>query len=106
MGSRYCSTNKKSNYTVLGLIVLCLIIVVSFGYFVETNSVSSFGYEMRSYQKKVDKLNNDNQRMKIIIAEKSSFEKINENNLAEKMNLVDAADQRYLLISSSGLASR
>ena len=106
MGSHYCSNNKRSSHTVLGLIVLFLIIAGYLGYFAEANTVSSLGYEMRSYQKNIDLLRNDNQRMRIAIAEKSSFKKISENNSAEKMDLVSVTGQRYLVVSSSSLASR
>lgn len=106
MGTNYCSIKERPNYVFLGLIVFVLIAASSLGYFVQTNGVSSLGYEIKSYQKRIDKLNDENQRMKIIIAEESSFKKINENGSAEKMNLVGMADQRYLVISSSSLASR
>lgn len=72
----------------------------------ETNSASSLGYEIKSYQKTIDKLNDDNQRMKITIAEQSSFKNINGDSSMEKMNLVAVTNQRYLMISPSSLASR
>lgn len=106
MEVNYRSAGRKSNHSFLGLAVFFLIIASSLGYFAEINGVSSLGYEIKSYQKKIDKLSDENQRMKIIIAEKSSFKKISENGGAEKNNLVGVSDQRYLLISSSGLASR
>ncbi len=106
MKSIYRSTSGKTNYALLGLIVFILIAISSAGYFTVTNNSSSMGYEITSYQKKNKKLEEDNQRMKIIIADEASFKKINENNRAEKMNLVSIADQRYLVISSSSMASR
>ncbi len=106
MGANYCSIRERPNYTFLGLAVFFLIAASSLGYFAETNGVSSLGYEIKSYQKKIDKLNDENQRMKIIIAEESSFKKIGANGSAEKMNLVGVSEQRYLVISSSSLASR
>lgn len=106
MGANYCSIKERPNYTFYGLIVFLLIVVVSLGYFAEINGTSSMGYDIKSYQKKIDELNNDNRRMKIIIAEESSFKKINEGNVTEKMNLVSVSDQQYLVISSSSLASR
>ena len=106
MDANYCLIRERPNYTFLGLAVFILIAVSSMGYFIETNSVSSLGYEIKSFQKTIDKLNDDNQRMKITIAEKSSFKKISEDSSAEKMNLVGVSDQRYLVISSSNLASR
>lgn len=106
MTANYCSVRERPNYIFLGLVVFFLIAVSSLGYFAETNGASSLGYEIKSYQKKIDKLNDDNQRMKIIIAEKSSFKKISENGGAEKINLVGVSDQRYLVISPSSLASR
>lgn len=106
MEANYCSIKERPNYAFLGLAVIILIAVSSLGYFTQTNDVSSLGYEIKSYQKTIDRLNDDNQRMKIIIAEKSSFKKISEGAGAEKMNLVGVTDQRYLVISSSSLASR
>lgn len=106
MKSIYRSISGKSNYALAGLIVFILIAVFSAGYFTVTNNSSSMGYEIKFYQKKIDKLREDNQRMKIMIAEESSFEKISENNRAERMNLVSGADQRYLAILSTVLASK
>lgn len=106
MGANYCSIKERPNYTFLGLVVFIMIVISSLGYFMETNGASSLGYEIKSYQKTIDRLNNDNQRMKIAIAENSSFRKINGDNSAEKMNLVSVTNQRYLVISSSSLASR
>lgn len=106
MGAHYCLINKKPSYAFLGLVVFILIAASSLGYFAETNGISSLGYEMKSYQKQIDKLSDDNQRMKITVAEESSFKKISENDRMEKMNLVSIKDWQYLLISSSSLASR
>lgn len=106
MGTNYCLTKERPNYAFLGLAVFVLIAVSSLGYFTQTNDVSSLGYEIKSYQKMIDKLNDENQRMKIVIAEKSSFKEISEGSSAEKMNLVGVTDQRYLVISSSSVASR
>ena len=106
MAANYCSIKERPNYTFWGIAVFILISASSFGYFMETNSASSLGYEIKSYQKKIDALNDENQRMKIIIAEESSFKKISENGSAEKMNLVGVTDQRYLTISSSSVASK
>lgn len=106
MEANHRSIRERPNYIFLGLTVFFLIAVSSLGYFTQTNGVSSLGYEIKFYQKQIDKLNDENQRMKINIAEKSSFKKISENGSAEKMNLVSVSDQRYLLISSSSLASR
>lgn len=106
MAENYCLIKERPNYTFFGLAVIVLIAVSSIGYFMEINSASSLGYEIKSYQKKIDILNDENQRMKILIAQESSFKKINESGSAEKMNLVGVTDQRYLTISSSSLASR
>jgi hypothetical protein len=106
MGANYCSIKERPNYTFLGLAVFILIAVSSLGYFTETNAVASLGYEIKSHQKEIDKLNDENQRMKITIAEESSFKKISEDGSAEKMNLVSVTNQQYLTISSSSLASR
>jgi hypothetical protein len=106
MEANYCSIKERPNYTFWGLAVFVLIAVSSLGYFTQTNDVSSLGYEIKSYQKMIDKLSNENQRMKITIAEKSSFKKISEDGSAAKMNLVGVTDQHYLVISSSSVASR
>lgn len=83
-----------------------LIAASSLGYFTQTNDVASLGYEIKSYQKNIDKLNEDNQRIKISIADKSSFKNIIDSKSAEKMNLIEASGQNFLVISSSSLASR
>lgn len=106
MSANYCSIRERPNYAILGFAVFLLIAAASLGYFAETNGASSLGYEMKSYQKKIDRLSAENQRMKIIMAEKSSFKKISEDSSADKMNLVSVSNQRYLTITSSSLASR
>lgn len=62
---------------------------------------------MKSYQRDVDKLKNDNQKMRVVIAESASFKKIGDTALAEKLNLVAATDYQYLsIIPSASLARR
>lgn len=104
-GHRQISANK-ANHKLLGLVVLFLIIASSAGYFLEVNSAASLDYEVKSYQKNIDKLKNDSQKMKVIIAETVSLSRMGEDAEAEKLNLVSAADYQYLPISLSSLAKR
>lgn len=106
MEANYCSIRERPSYIFWGLAVFFLIVLSSLGYFIETNSASSLGYEIKSYQKQIDNFNDENQRMKIAIAEKSSFKEISDNDSVKKMNFVSVSNQRYLVISSSSLASR
>lgn len=108
MGISYKPNNaEKKSQNFLGLIVFLLIIFTSAAYFFQINSISSLGFEMKAYQRDVDSLKNDNQKMKVTIAESASFKNIGDAAAAEKLNLVSVSDYQYLSVSpSSSLARR
>lgn len=97
----------KKNNGLVGMIIVFLIISFSAMYFIEINSAASLGFEIKSYEKDIEKLKSDNQRIKLALAESASMKKIGEAALAEKLNLVSLSDYQYLSVSSqSGLAKR
>lgn len=97
----------KKNNGVIGIAIVFLIISFSALYFIEINSAASLGFELRSYERDIEKLKSDNQRIKIVLTESSAMKNIGDTALAEKLNLVSLSDYQYLLISDhAGLAKR
>lgn len=99
-------SNVSSRFGFLGIIVLLLIVVASAGYFLEINSVASLGYDIKAYQKSIDGLKAENQKMKLDIAESTSFKNIENSTQIEKMNMVSVSDYQYMAIPSSSFAKR
>ena len=110
MGISYRPDNnnsRKNGFILMGLMVVVLEIFTSALNFFKINSTASLGFEMKAYQRDVDNLRNDNQKMKVMIAESSSLKTIGDSALAEKMNLVNSTDYQYLTIApSASLAKR
>jgi hypothetical protein len=90
----------------LGAVVWFLIILMSAGYFLEINSASSLGYDIKAYQKSVSNLKIENQRLKIIIGESAALKKMEDPAQMEKLNLVKVSEYQHLTIMPSGFAKR
>lgn len=97
---------KKNNGLIRTAIVL-LIISFSALYFFEINSAASLGFEIKSYERDIEKLKSDNQRIKLALTESASMKKIGDAVLAERLNLASLSDYQYLPVSDhAGLAKR
>ncbi len=97
----------KKNNGLIAIAIVFLIISFSALYFAEVNSAASLGFEIKSYEREVDKLKSDNQRIKLALTESASMKNISDAALAEKLNLVSLSDFQYLSVSDrSGLAKR
>lgn len=97
----------KKNNGLIGTAIVFLIISFSALYFFEINSAASLGFEIKSYEKDIEKLKSDNQRIMLALTESASMKKISDAALAERLNLVNLSDYQYLLISDyAGLAKR
>lgn len=88
------------------MIIFISIFLVSAGYFIEINSVASLGYEIKGYQKSIDDLKNENQKMKVTISQSVSLKNIEDPAQLEKMNLVKSIDNKYLAMPSSNVAKK
>lgn len=97
----------KKNNGLIGAIIVFLIISFSALYFIEINSAASLGFEIKSYERDIEKLKSDNQRIKIALTESSAMKNIGDAALAERLNLVSLSDYQYLPVSEhAGLAKR
>ncbi len=97
----------RKNNGLIGIAVVFLAISFSAMYFITINSAASLGFEIKTYQKDIEKLKSDNQRIKLVITESSSMKKISDEALAQKLNLVSLSDYQYISVSDqSGLAKR
>lgn len=101
------NNGEKTKNGLIGTIIVFLIISFCALYFFEINSVASLGFDIKAQEREIDKLKNDNQKIKLALAEFASMKKINDIALAEKLNLVNISSYQYLLISEhSGLAKK
>lgn len=97
----------KKNNGLIGAAIVFLIFSFSALYFLEINSAASLGFEIKSYERDIEKLKSDNQRIKLELTESASMKNIGGAALAEKLNLVSLSDYQYLSISDrTGLAKR
>lgn len=97
---------SKSRGGFISVIIFISIFLVSAGYFIEINSVASLGYEIKGYQKSIDDLKNENQKMKVTISQSVSLKNIEDPAQLEKMNLVKSIDNKYLAMPSSNVAKK
>ncbi len=97
----------RKNNGLIGVIIVFLVISFSALYFIEINSAASLGFEIKSYERDIEKLKSDNQRIKIALTESSAMKNIGDMALAERLNLVSLSDYQYLSVSEhAGLAKR
>lgn len=103
--TKYHSTSgRKISTGSLVLAVFAMVVFVSAAYFIEINSVTSLGFEMKKMQKEVGVLKEENQNAKVYIADMSSFKNIGNEEQAKKMNLVGISEYQYLTVLSSSVA--
>lgn len=105
----YFSVKKsrtEPRWEFLGVSICFLIILMSAGYFLEINSAASLGYDIQSYQKSVNDLKMENQKLKVAIGESASLKNIGDPLQIEKLNLVSISDYQYLTITPSSFAKR
>jgi len=104
------SSVKKSrpepHWGFLGVSICFLIVLMSAGYFLEINSAASLGYDIQSYQKSVNDLKMENQKLKVTIGESASLKNIGDPLQAQKLNLVSISEYQYLTITPSSFAKR
>lgn len=101
------NSGVKKNNGIIGVIIVFLVISFSALYFIEINNAASLGFEIKSYEKEIEKLKSDNQRIKLALTESAAMKNISDAALAEKLNLVSLSDYQYLSVSDhSGLAKR
>ncbi len=83
-----------------------LTIVVLFGilYIVETNSVSTKGYEISDLERRLETLQQEHQRLTVEIAGYRSMKSIEER--VKGMNLVSATDVQYVNVVGTAVARR
>ncbi len=96
----------KPNHTSWSIFVLLAIAFFSAAYFFQANSTAVLGYEIKSYEERINRLKAENQKNRIIVAENSSFKKIGKAEEIQKLNFLRVSDRQYLSVTPSSLAQR
>jgi len=86
------------------LFVISLLIVFGVYYLVETNQVSTLGFELRELQDRTEELKVQNDKMQIEAAQLKSMKRIEEES--QELNLVAGGVVQYLDASTSEVAAR
>lgn len=86
---------------------LCLLVVLgvfSVLYIIETNAVSTKGFAISDLERKIETLEQEQQRLNVEIAKSRSMKSVEER--LQKMNMVAAADVQYVSVVGTAVARR
>ncbi len=85
-------------------VMLGMVVLFGFLYILETNAVSTKGYEISDLERQVESLQQEQQRVAVQIAQYQSMKSIEERMVG--MNLVAAADVQYVNVVGTAVARR
>ncbi|MFH1598011.1 MAG: hypothetical protein ABIB97_02985 [Patescibacteria group bacterium] len=92
------------NANMLRLMIVSTVLALGIFYLVETNQVSTRGFELRNLQDKVDELNVQNEKLEVEAAEMKSMQRIEE--LSQELNLISGGPVLYLNTASAEVAAK
>jgi cell division protein FtsB len=96
--SRLLGESKR----VLSFFLVIFVSVVVISYILQMTSVSTKGYEIESYEKKLDHLKRENQKLQVELADLNSIYNIEE--ASNRLSKVSPKDINYI-ISSTGVVA-
>lgn len=82
------------------LFVVCLL--AGLGYFWQTNSLSTRGYQIRKLEKSIELLKEGNQELELRAASAQSWETLQER--VKQLNMVDAGQVEYMTPAGGSVA--
>lgn len=94
--------NENKHWNVLSVILLVIFVVLVVFYILEVNSIATQGYEIKTYNKKIENFEIDNQRLFLEKSRLSSFESVKLRISA--LNLLESREMSYLDIFESTVA--
>ncbi len=107
MKNRIGKTRTVSQLTVeskrvLSFFLVAFVCVAATSYILQMTSVSTKGYEVERYEKKLEDLKRENQKLQIELADLNSIYKIEESS--KRLSKVSPKDINYI-ISSTGVVA-
>ncbi len=96
------SQKTKEGKKAIGFALFVLIGIVGFLYISQITSVSTKGYEISKYEKKLEELKKENQNLQIRLAELNSIYNLEKESL--KFSKIDSKDISYIVSTSDVVA--
>lgn len=96
------SKKTKEGKKVIGFALFVLIGVFGFLYISQITNVSTKGYEINKYEKKLEELKKENQDLQIRLAELNSIYSLEKES--SKLSKIDSKDINYVVSTSDVVA--
>jgi cell division protein FtsL len=96
-----CLFSKK---TTIVAIIGAFVVSFIFYYIIQINNFATDGFEVRKLEDQISALKDENKHLEFQVVELQSMTGLRER--AQKLNLVDASDIRYIEITGASLAQR
>jgi len=98
-GTKTVSQFAKTSKTFFGSVMIVLVCLMGVFYMVQMTTVATKGYEMEKYEKKLNELKRENQKLQVKLAELGSIENFEE--ASGKFSKIEAKDVSYVVTDSS-----
>lgn len=96
------TTVKIRNTVILASLVVLLVIGLSILYIIQTNSVATGGYRLKSYQEKISVLESENKNLELMLSEIGHLSSLKARS--ENLGMVKAENIEYISKEESGVA--
>lgn len=100
--SRRIRGENRGITVIIGLLIVSLILVLGLSYYIQINSLTAKGYQIRSFEKKIAELRAANQNLRIKTAKMQSMYSLKES--IENLDMVEVAGASFLTGGGSVVA--
>ena len=104
MKRRTVSQKTKESESLVGVVVVCLIFMLSTLYIYQISSIATNGYEVEDREKKLNELKKDNQKMNIRLADLKAINNFENQNENRDLVLIEYNSINYITSSSNAVA--
>lgn len=101
---RTVSQKMKESELLIGFVVVCVILILSMFYIYQISSIATNGYEIEEYEKKLDELKKDNQKINIKLADLKSIINFENENVNKDLISIEYDSINHITSSSSVVA--
>ncbi len=101
---RTVSQKMKESELLIGFVVVCVILTLSMFYIYQISSIATNGYEIEEYERKLDELKKDNQKINIKLADLKSIINFENENVNKDLISIEYDNINHITSSSSVVA--
>ncbi|MCK5475433.1 MAG: hypothetical protein KAI71_02525 [Candidatus Pacebacteria bacterium] len=94
----------KESELLIGFVVVCVILTLSMFYIYQISSIATNGYEIEEYERKLDELKKDNQKINIKLADLKSIINFENENVNKDLISIEYDNINHITSSSSVVA--